>query len=101
MGVALTLWSVPPFWLGLFPVRGIRSPDTALPVALVRRGRGAGHRRTGRSVLLLTWWGARVSLLVGVAAAVLSVTIGTVIALLTPVTDLFWRCPRSCWPAPP
>ena len=46
VGVALTLWSVPPFWLGLvvllvlagglglFPVRGIRSPDTSLPVVL-------------------------------------------------------------------
>ncbi|MGH3980617.1 MAG: ABC transporter permease [Pseudonocardiaceae bacterium] len=46
VGVALALWSAPPFWLGLivllvlagglgaFPVRGIRSPDTSLPVAL-------------------------------------------------------------------
>jgi peptide/nickel transport system permease protein len=46
VGVALTLWSVPPFLLGLgalvvfagglglFPARGIRSPTTTLPVAL-------------------------------------------------------------------
>ncbi|GAB3484503.1 ABC transporter permease [Amycolatopsis cihanbeyliensis] len=35
----------------------------------------------GRSVLLLTWWGARVSLLVGFAATVLSVLIGTVVGI--------------------
>ena len=46
VGVALTLWSAPPFLLGLgalvvfagglglFPTRGIRSPNTTLPVAL-------------------------------------------------------------------
>ncbi len=35
----------------------------------------------GRSVLLLTLWGARVSLLVGFAATVLSVVIGTLVGL--------------------
>ncbi|MCX2734111.1 ABC transporter permease [Saccharopolyspora sp. NFXS83] len=41
-----------------------------------------GTDESGRSVLLLTWWGARVSLLVGLAAAVLSVVIGTVVGVL-------------------
>ncbi|GGS28135.1 ABC transporter permease [Actinokineospora fastidiosa] len=41
-----------------------------------------GTDENGRSVLLLTWWGARVSLLVGVAAAVLSVGIGTLVGLV-------------------
>lgn len=36
----------------------------------------------GRSVLLLTLWGARVSLLVGFAATVLSVFIGTLVGIL-------------------
>jgi peptide/nickel transport system permease protein len=41
-----------------------------------------GTDESGRSVLLLTWWGARVSLLVGLSAAVLSVLIGTVVGVL-------------------
>lgn len=41
-----------------------------------------GTDESGRSVLLLTWWGARISLLVGLAAAALSVGIGTVVGLL-------------------
>ncbi|NYH77048.1 peptide/nickel transport system permease protein [Actinopolyspora biskrensis] len=40
-----------------------------------------GTDESGRSVLLLTWWGARMSLLVGAAAAVLSMVIGTVVGL--------------------
>lgn len=40
-----------------------------------------GTDESGRSVLLLTWWGARISLLVGLAAAVLSVVIGTLVGL--------------------
>ncbi|WP_017975880.1 ABC transporter permease [Actinopolyspora halophila] len=40
-----------------------------------------GTDESGRSVLLLTWWGARMSLLVGGAAAVLSMVIGTVVGL--------------------
>ncbi|KEI44880.1 ABC transporter permease [Saccharopolyspora rectivirgula] len=40
-----------------------------------------GTDESGRSVLLLTWWGARVSLLVGLAAAVLSVFIGTLVGV--------------------
>lgn len=36
----------------------------------------------GRSVLLLTYWGARVSLLIGFAATVLSVFIGTLVGVL-------------------
>lgn len=41
-----------------------------------------GTDESGRSVLLLTWWGARVSLVVGLAAAVLSVLIGTLVGVL-------------------
>jgi peptide/nickel transport system permease protein len=41
-----------------------------------------GTDESGRSVLLLTWWGARISLLVGLAAAGLSVGIGTLVGLL-------------------
>jgi peptide/nickel transport system permease protein len=41
-----------------------------------------GTDESGRSVLLLTWWGARVSLLVGLAAAALSVVIGTLVGLV-------------------
>ncbi|MEU6263796.1 ABC transporter permease [Saccharopolyspora shandongensis] len=41
-----------------------------------------GTDESGRSVLLLTWWGARVSLVVGLSAAVLSVLIGTVVGVL-------------------
>ena len=42
-----------------------------------------GTDESGRSVLLLTWWGARVSLVVGLAAAVLSVVIGTIVGVLS------------------
>ncbi|SFE20718.1 peptide/nickel transport system permease protein [Actinopolyspora alba] len=41
-----------------------------------------GTDESGRSVLLLTWWGARMSLLVGLSAAALSMVIGTVVGLL-------------------
>ncbi|QUH01714.1 ABC transporter permease [Saccharopolyspora erythraea] len=41
-----------------------------------------GTDESGRSVLLLTWWGARVSLVVGLSAALLSVVIGTVCGVL-------------------
>lgn len=41
-----------------------------------------GTDESGRSVLLLTWWGARMSLLVGMSAALLSVVIGTVVGVL-------------------
>lgn len=59
----------------------------------------------GRSVLLLTFWGARVSLLVGLAATVLSVLIGTIVGIaaghfgkwvariLLPFTDFFLVLP--------
>ncbi len=40
-----------------------------------------GTEENGRSVLLLTWWGARTSLLVGVSATVLAVSIGTAIGV--------------------
>jgi peptide/nickel transport system permease protein len=64
-----------------------------------------GTEENGRSVLALTWYGARVSLLVGISAALLSVGIGTVVgmlaahfrgwpsALLLRVTDFFLVLP--------
>lgn len=64
-----------------------------------------GTDENGRSVLALTWYGARVSLLVGISAALLSVGIGTVVgmlaahfrgwpsALLLRVTDFFLVLP--------
>ncbi|MBP2471479.1 peptide/nickel transport system permease protein [Crossiella equi] len=41
-----------------------------------------GTDENGRSVLLLAWWGARVSLTVGLSAAVLTMVIGTLIGVL-------------------
>ncbi|MER7078795.1 peptide/nickel transport system permease protein [Saccharopolyspora kobensis] len=41
-----------------------------------------GTDESGRSVLLLTWWGTRVSLVVGLAAALLSVLIGALVGVL-------------------
>jgi peptide/nickel transport system permease protein len=41
-----------------------------------------GTDESGRSVLVLLWWGSRISLLVGLAAAALTVGIGTVVGLL-------------------
>jgi len=64
-----------------------------------------GADENGRSVLLLTLWGARVSLLVGLSAALLAVAIGTIIgvvaahfggwlsAVLMRVTDFFLVLP--------
>jgi peptide/nickel transport system permease protein len=64
-----------------------------------------GTEENGRSVLALTWYGARVSLLVGISAALLSVGIGTFVgmlaahfggwpsALLLRITDFFLVLP--------
>jgi peptide/nickel transport system permease protein len=56
-----------------------------------------GTDESGRSVLLLMWWGARISLLVGLAAAGLSVGIGTLVGLLAGhfgrwVSAILMRC---------
>jgi peptide/nickel transport system permease protein len=40
-----------------------------------------GTDNSGRSVLLLTWWGTRISLIVGLAATILSVAIGTLVGV--------------------
>jgi peptide/nickel transport system permease protein len=40
-----------------------------------------GTDNTGRDVLLLTWWGTRISLVVGLAATLLSVGIGTLVGV--------------------
>ncbi|EWC59581.1 Dipeptide transport system permease protein DppC [Actinokineospora spheciospongiae] len=42
-----------------------------------------GTDESGRSVLLLVLWGARISLLVGLSATLLSIAIGTVVGILT------------------
>ena len=42
-----------------------------------------GTEESGRSVLLLTWWGARTSLFVGVSATLLAVGAGTVVGVLS------------------
>lgn len=42
-----------------------------------------GTDNNGRSVLLLLWWGARISLFVGLTAALLTVVIGTVVGLIS------------------
>ncbi|KMS85559.1 ABC transporter permease, partial [Streptomyces regensis] len=64
-----------------------------------------GTDESGRSILLLTFWGARVSLLVGFAATLLSVLVGTLVgvvsahfggwvsAVLMRVTDFFLVLP--------
>lgn len=54
--------------------RVLQSPDTTYWL---------GTDESGRSVLLLSWWGARVSLLVGLSAALLSVVIGTLVGVLS------------------
>lgn len=54
---------------------------TGQPLQLPSSEHWLGTDESGRSVLLLTWWGARVSLLVGLAAAVLSVFIGTLVGV--------------------
>lgn len=65
-----------------------------------------GTDETGRSVLLLTWWGARISLLVGLSATVLSGLIGTLVGMacahfggwlsgaLMRITDFFLALPQ-------
>jgi peptide/nickel transport system permease protein len=65
-----------------------------------------GTDESGRSILLLTLWGARISLLVGVTATLLAMSIGTIVGvasghfggriswLLMRVTDWFIVLPR-------
>ena len=77
-------------------VKGLQSPNGEYWL---------GTDRDGVSILLLTWWGARISLLVGVSAALLSVGIGTVVgvfaahygrwvsAVLMRITDFFLVLP--------
>ncbi|GAA4861622.1 ABC transporter permease [Saccharopolyspora rosea] len=55
---------------------------TGHPLEAPNSGFWLGTDESGRSVLLLTWWGARVSLVVGLSAALLSVVIGTVVGVL-------------------
>ena len=54
---------------------------TAEPLQPPDAGYWLGTETFGRSVLLMTLWGARISLLVGFSAAILSVVIGTLIGV--------------------
>ncbi|EOD59002.1 ABC transporter permease [Amycolatopsis vancoresmycina] len=54
---------------------------TGQPLAPPDAGHWLGTDNFGRSVLLMTVWGSRVSLLVGFSAALLSVVIGTLIGI--------------------
>lgn len=77
--------------------RPLQAPSTAYLL---------GTDETGRSVLLLTWWGARISLLVGLSATLLSGVIGTLIGMtcahfggwlsgvLMRLTDFFLALPQ-------
>jgi peptide/nickel transport system permease protein len=76
--------------VGLAVLAPVLTDPAALDVTRATGGRLAppswhywlGTEESGRSVLLLTWWGTRLSLLVGLSATVLSVAIGTVVGLL-------------------
>lgn len=54
----------------------------ARPLAPPSAAYWLGTDESGRSVLLLTWWGARISLLTGFLAAMLSVGIGTAVGIV-------------------
>jgi peptide/nickel transport system permease protein len=54
----------------------------ARPLAPPSAAYWLGTDESGRSVLLLTWWGARISLLTGFLATLLSVGIGTAIGIV-------------------
>ncbi|TCO60919.1 ABC transporter permease [Actinocrispum wychmicini] len=103
--------------LALFVLTAIFIPllidDSALDVTRATGGRLKppsgeyllGTDENGRSVLALTLWGTRVSLVVGLAATLLAVVIGTLVgilvahfgrwvsAILLPITDFFLVLP--------
>ncbi|HEV3360563.1 MAG TPA: ABC transporter permease [Pseudonocardiaceae bacterium] len=59
-------------------VTKVNGPVLSGPTA----GYPLGTDNNGRSVLLLLWWGARISLVVGLTAALLTVCIGAVVGLV-------------------
>ena len=61
--------------------RAGRHPGHRRPAAAARAAYPLGTDETGRSVLLLTLWGARISLLVGVTATLLAMGIGTLVGI--------------------
>ena len=77
--VALALFS--PLWIGETELSVIRATGAVLTPPT--GDYPLGTDQAGRSVLDLTIYGARVSLLVGIAAAVLSVGIGTIVGMLS------------------
>ena len=54
-----------------------------------------GTDESGRSVLLMIWWGSRTSLLIGFLAALLSMVIGTVLGIAA-ATSAAGSVPSSC-----
>ena len=79
-GIAL-LALLAPLWIGEDDLSVIRATGGILAPPSGDYWLGTDH--AGRSVLELTIYGTRVSLLVGIAAAVLSVGIGTIVGMLS------------------
>ena len=77
VATALALLAPVLFDASLLDVTRAQGPTLAPPSA----GYPLGTDEAGRSVLALVVWGARVSLLVGVAATVISVGIGTLVGI--------------------
>jgi peptide/nickel transport system permease protein len=78
-GIAL-LAVLAPLWIGEDDLSVIKASGSILAPPSGDFWLGTDH--AGRSVLDLTIYGARVSLLVGISAAVLSVAIGTIVGML-------------------
>lgn len=78
-GIAL-LALLAPLWIGEDDLSVIKASGAVLAPPTGDFWLGTDH--AGRSVLDLTIYGARVSLVVGIAAAVLSVGIGTIVGML-------------------
>jgi peptide/nickel transport system permease protein len=80
VGIAL-LALLAPLWIGEDDLSVIKATGQILAPPSGDYWLGTDH--AGRSVLALTIYGTRVSLLVGIAAAVLSVGIGTIVGMLS------------------
>jgi peptide/nickel transport system permease protein len=80
VGIAL-LALLSPLWIGADDLSVIKATGQILAPPNGDYWLGTDH--AGRSVLALTVYGTRVSLLVGIAAAVLSVGIGTIVGMLS------------------
>jgi len=103
LAVIVTLALLAPLWISEADLSVITAPGDVLEPPSAEFWLGTDH--AGRSVLDRTVYGARVSLVVGVAAALLSVGIGTIVgmcaghfgrwvsAVLMRVTDFFLVLP--------